>query len=95
LPLGENIHVINDIINLNKITKPIITINKNANFATQLFDSRKSVEPLTIFFDEKSLNDAVALAPAPEFVAPVPAPSPLSPGGSVFAFAFDVSAIII
>jgi hypothetical protein len=92
LPLGENIHVINVIINLNKITNPITTINKNANLATQLFDSRKSFEPLTTSFDEKSLNDAVSPMPA---LVPLFVVESLEGSEFEFEFEFDVSAIVI
>ena len=62
LPLGANNHVSNPTIALNKITNPIITISKKASLAIQLFDSKNSVEPSTIFFDEKSPNDAAGAA---------------------------------
>jgi hypothetical protein len=56
LPLGENNQVIRATISRNKIAKHIITINKKAIFATQLFDSKKSLEPSTTLAELKSLN---------------------------------------
>jgi dephospho-CoA kinase len=52
---------INEIPTLSNITKAKITKNRNANFATKLFDSRKSLVPEVPLLVENELKAPLSL----------------------------------